>query len=44
MVLMEQTQWMDAKQAIKIGLVDRIWTGKMDRKITGALLNANSKT
>lgn len=43
MTLMEQTKWMDAKQAIEIGLVDRIWIGKMDQKITGALLNANSK-
>lgn len=32
---MEATQWMSPKHAIKIGLVDHIWTSKMERSLNG---------
>jgi ATP-dependent protease ClpP protease subunit len=35
--LMEETKWMSPKQAIKIGLIDKIWTPRMERQVSGKL-------
>lgn len=33
MELMDRTEWMSPKQAIKVGLIDGIWTPRMERTI-----------
>ena len=35
--LMDQTKWMSPKQAIKIGLIDGIWTPRMERAVDKGL-------
>lgn len=35
--LMDKTEWMSPKQAIKIGLIDGIWTPRMERAIDKGL-------
>jgi ATP-dependent protease ClpP protease subunit len=36
--LMDKTGWMSPKQAIKVGLIDRIWTPRMERAIDRDLI------
>lgn len=36
-VLMSETKWMSPKQAIKIGLVDEIWTPRMEQVVNKGL-------
>lgn len=37
-VIMSGTTWMQAKQAIKIGLIDGIWTAKKERAVTRSFM------
>ena len=36
--LMNQTEWMSPKQAIKVGLIDGIWTPRMEQAVDGDLI------
>jgi ATP-dependent Clp protease protease subunit len=37
MELMNKTKWMSPKQAIKIGLIDKIWTPQMEQAVNKGL-------
>lgn len=37
-VIMSETTWMQAKQAVKIGLIDGVWTPKKERAVTRSFM------
>ena len=37
-VIMSETTWMQAKQAVKIGLIDGVWTAEKERAVTRSFM------